>query len=257
MPPADVVDSLRAAGCVYAEHEAALLVAAAASPADIADLVSRRVAGAPLEHVLGWAELSGHRIAVSPGVFVPRRRTELLVAEALSAAPPEGVVVDLCCGSGAVAAVLAVALPDVELHAVDIDPAAVTCARGNLERGQVHEGDLYAALPPDLRGRIDVIVANAPYVPSAAIPLLPAEARLHEARVALDGGSDGLDVQRRVVAEAPAWLAPGGRLLVETSNRQAPRTVALFTRSGLRARRAVSTELDVTVVVGVRPDDTQ
>ena len=254
MPSADVVESLRAAGCVYAESEAALLLAAAASAADVADLVSQRVAGAPLEHVLGWADFCGRRIAVSSGVFVPRRRTELLVAEAVAATPAAGVVVDLCCGSGAVGAVLAAALPDIELHAVDIDPAAVTCARGNVVRGRVHEGDLYAALPPDLRGRVDVIVANAPYVPSDAIALMPAEARLHEARVALDGGSDGLDVQRRVVEEAPAWLAPRGRLLVETSNRQAPQTVALFTRSGLLPRRAVSTELDVTVVVGQRPN---
>jgi release factor glutamine methyltransferase len=137
----------------------------------------------------------------------------------------------------------------VQLHAADLDPAAVRCARRNLV-GSVYEGDLYAALPAALRGRVDVLVANAPYVPTDAIALMPPEARDHEARAALDGGADGLDVQRRVAAGAPDWLAPGGSLLIETSGRQAPETLAAVARAGLTGRVVVDEELAGTVVVG-------
>jgi release factor glutamine methyltransferase len=187
-------------------------------------------------------------------VFVPRRRTEFLVHQAAAVARPHAVVVDLCCGSGAVGAVLAVAVGRIELHAVDIDPAAVRCARRNI-RGSAYVGDLYEPLPVALRGRVDVLVANAPYVPTDEIGLMPAEARMYEPRVALDGGTDGLDVQRRVAAEASRWLAPGGHLLVETSDRQAPRTVEAFARHGLTARVVTSDELNATVVIGSRPQN--
>jgi release factor glutamine methyltransferase len=254
-PRSAIVARLRAAGCVFAEDEARLLVSAARTSADLAGMVDRRVTGIPLEHVLGWAEFCGLRIAVEPGVFVPRRRTEFLVRQAAALARPQAVVVDLCCGSGAVGAALVAVLDRVELHAVDIDPAAVRCARRNVAAagGQVYEGDLYEPLPARLRGRVDVLVANAPYVPTEAVGLLPPEARIHEPRVALDGGADGLDVQRRVIAAAPLWLAPGGHLLVETSERQAPQTVEIFARYGLIPRAACSDELHATVVIGTRP----
>ena len=250
-----VIARLRAAGCVFAEDEAELLVAAAPTAAELDQMVDRRVAGLPLEHILGWAEFCGLRIAVDPGVFVPRRRTEFLVREAItlgrqSASP---VVVDLCCGSGAVGAALVATLETLDLYAADIDPAAVRCARRNIgANGQVFEGDLYQPLPATLRGRVDILVANAPYVPTGAIGMMPREARLHEARVALDGGPDGLDIQRRVAASAPVWLAPGGHLLVETSERQAPQTLEILARNGLVPRVASSDELDATVVIGTR-----
>ena len=270
-PSSSVVATLRAAGCVFAEDEARLLLAAAARPADLAAMVDRRVSGVPLEQILGWAEFCGLRIALDPGVFVPRRRTELLVHQAalvarrrdrraaagaagrVSGHPPV-VVVDLCCGSGAVGAALLALLTRVELHAADLDPAAVRCARRNIvaAAGQVYEGDLYEPLPAALRGRIDVLVANAPYVPTDAIRLMPHEARLHEARVALDGGADGLDVQRRVIAGASQWLAPHGYLLVETSARQAPLTAEAFARHRLSPRVATSDRLGATVVLGTR-----
>jgi release factor glutamine methyltransferase len=266
-PPSDVVTRLRAAGCVFAEDEARLLIRAARTPAELAAMVDRRVAGLPLEQVLGWAEFCGLRIAVDPGVFVPRRRTEFLVREAAAlaagpadqdAARPPTVVVDLCCGSGAVGAALVAALDRVELHAVDLDPAAVRCARRNVaasgaEVREVYEGDLYQPLPASLRGRVDVLVANAPYVPTDEIGLLPPEARTHEPRMALDGGADGLDVLRRVTAAAPLWLAPGGHLLVETSQRQAPAAIDAVARTGLIPRVASSDELTATVVIGTRP----
>ncbi|MCF2129548.1 putative protein N(5)-glutamine methyltransferase [Strepomyces sp. STD 3.1] len=249
-----VVAALRTAGCVFAEDEAALLMAAARTAGELTALIDRRVSGLPLELVLGWAEFRGLRVSVAPGVFVPRRRTEFLVDVALAHAPHASVVVDLCCGSGAVGAALAAALERPEVHAADVDPAAVRCARGNLAEagGRVYAGDLFDALPEVLRGRVDILAANVPYVPTAEVALLPAEARDHEPLVALDGGADGLDVLRRVAAEAPRWLAPGGCLLVETSEAQSPAAVAAFTRAGMTTRVAVSEELYAHVVTGVR-----
>ncbi len=262
-----IVTRLRQAGCVFAEDEARLLVAAAHTGSELAEMVDRRVAGFPLEHIVGWAEFCGLRIAVAPGVFVPRRRTELLVHEAAAlvreaqaparkaGARPCAVVVDLCCGSGAIGVALAAVLDGVELHAVDIDPTAVRCANHNIAaiHGQTYVGDLYEPLPESLRGHIDVLVANPPYVPTDEIALLPPEARDHEARIALDGGADGLDVQRRIIAAAGAWLAPSGHLLVETSKRQAPQTMAAVSGAGLIAREATSPESAATVVIGTNP----
>jgi release factor glutamine methyltransferase len=253
-PVSDIIARLRAAGCVFAEDEARLLLDTARTPAELTDMVERRVAGLPLEHVVGWAEFAGQRVAVDTGVFVPRRRTELLAREAAARARPGAVVVDLCCGSGAVGVAVAAIVPGIELHAADVDPAAVRCARRNVSAvgGQVYEGDLDAPLPASLRARVDVLVANAPYVPTGAVGLMPPEARLHEPRVALDGGADGLDIQRRVAATAPRWLAPGGHLLIETSERQAPHTAAAIGAAGLTARVVHDAELDATVVVGRR-----
>lgn len=228
-----------------------MLIDAASTAAELDAMVDRRVGGLPLEHVLGWAEFCGLRIEVDPGVFVPRSRTELLVQEAARLARPGAVVVDLCCGSGAVGVAVSAALGRVELYAADVDPTAVRCARRNVGgAGQVFEGDLYEPLPPGLRGRVDFLVANTPYVPTDEIELMPREARLHEPRLALDGGADGLDVQRRVAARASAWLALGGHLLIETSEHQVPRTVEALADSGLTARVVRSEELDATVVIG-------
>jgi len=190
-------------------------------------------------------------------VFVPRRRTEFLVRQAVALARPGAVIVDLCCGAGAIAAALAAAVDQAEVHAVDIDPAAVRCARRNLPgpQGHVYQGDLYEPPPAGRRGRVGVLTANVPYVPTADIAFLPPEARTHEPLVALDGGADGLDVLRQVVAGAPGWLAPGGYLLIETSERQAPLAEAAFAASGLTTWVASSAELDATVVIGRLPAD--
>ena len=278
-----VVARLRAAGCVFAEDEARLLMATARTPKELDAMVERRAAGLPLEQVLGWAEFCGLRIAVDPGVFVPRRRTEFLVQQALlirgdvpvgcrvdsippdppggppargraprprvSPAGPQDIIVDLCCGAGAIGAALAAAVDRAEVHAVDIDPAAVRCARRNVP-GHVYEGDLYRPLPASLRGRVGLVVANVPYVPTGEIGFLPPEARAHEPLVALDGGPDGLNVLRRVAAGAPEWLAPGGHLLIETSERQAPPAAAAFAASGLTVQVATTADLNATVVIG-------
>jgi release factor glutamine methyltransferase len=275
----EVADRLRAAGCVFAEEEARLLLAAAASPAQLSAMVGQRAAGMPLEHVVGWAEFCGLRIAVGPGVFVPRRRTEFLVAQAAAGAgtstpagrTPTGqgrtgqgrtgqgrtgrpVIVDLCCGSGALGVAAAAALGGADLHAADIDPAAVAWARRNVEPagGRVYEGDLFGALPGGLRGRVDILLVNVPYVPTGEIALLPAEARDHEPRVALDGGHDGLAVLRRVAGEAAAWLAPGGRLLTEASERQVAAAAAIVAGGGLAVQVASDDELGATVIIGTR-----
>ena len=248
-----IVTRLRAAGCVFAEDEARLLIAAARTPAELDVMVGQRVAGLPLEQVLGWADFCGLRIIVTPGVFVPRRRTEFLVRQAVALARRGDVIVDLCCGAGAIGAALAAAVEGVEVYAADIDPAAVRCARQNLPADRVYQGDLYDPLPAALRGRVAILAANVPYVPAREIELLPAEARAHEPRAALDGGADGLDVLRRVAIGAAAWLAPGGYLLSETSDRQASLAEAVVTASGLAARVARSPDLDATVIIARRP----
>jgi release factor glutamine methyltransferase len=300
----DTVARLRAAGCVFAEDEAAVLHAAAADEAALLELVRRRAEGEPLEQVVGYADFCGVRVRLRRGVFVPRVRSELLVrlageeaikaiaegveatkaaqkptttagepiedakeatatGEALDATeetdpsrPEAGaritsgegaVVVDLCCGSGALGLAVAHRVPGVDLHAADLDPTAVACARDNIRRN-VYEGDLFEALPTALRGRIDVLMANVPYVASRHIPLLPAEARDHEPRTALDGGSDGLDVFRAVAAEAPAWLTAGGVLLSEITEAQIDLALVAAHGAGLRADIACDDDLEATVI---------
>jgi release factor glutamine methyltransferase len=249
-----VVALLRASGSVFAEDEAELLVAEARTPDELEDMVARRAAGLPLEVIVGWAEFCGLRIVVESGVFVPRRRTEVVVREAVALARPGAVVLDLCCGTGAVGAAIHSAVGGVDLYASDIEPAAVRCARRNVEPvgGRVFEGDLYDPLPSSLRGCVDLLVVNAPYVPTDAIALMPPEAREHEPHVTLDGGVDGVDIQRRVAAEAAGWLAPGGHLLIETSREQASRTVEAFLAGGLTAELRRAEDVDGTVVIGVR-----
>jgi release factor glutamine methyltransferase len=216
-------------------------------------MVRQRESGFPLEQILGWAEFGGLRIAIEPGVFVPRRRTELMLRQALMLAPPRPVVVELCCGSAALALAVASSLGQVEVYATDIDPVAVRCARRNLAGlpvpADVFEGDLYEPLPQSLAGRVDLLLANAPYVPTDSIELMPPEARLYEPPMALDGGSDGLDLLRRIIAGARRWLAPSGRLLVETSHSQAPAGVVACESQGMTARIVTSDELDATVVL--------
>lgn len=255
LTPAEIAGVLRAAGCVFAEDEADLILSTARNDADAARMVERRAAGEPLEYVLGWAAFHGLRIEVDPGVFVPRRRTEYLVDQAVLLGRRGALVVDLCCGTGALGVAVASALPDVELYAADVEPIAVGNARRNVERfrGEVFEGDLFEALPSDLRGRIDLLLCNVPYVPTDEVRFLPAEARLHEPLVTLDGGPDGLAVLRRVAAEAANWLAPAGHVVFETTEAQATAAVEFVAAHGLTARATTSEHLGATVVIGTRP----
>ena len=266
-PPAWLVARLRAAGCVFAEDEAAVLVEAATSPAELAQMLQRRVAGHPLEHVVGWVEFAGRRVVVDEGVFVPRRRSELLVREAVAhlaraarparTVPPTRrapVVVDLCCGCGAIGMAIATAVPGIDLLAADLDGVAVRCAARNVAAvgGTAVQGDLFEALPVRLRGRVDVLVANAPYVPTGAIALMPPEARDHEPVAALDGGPDGTDILCRVIAGAPPWLAPGGLVLVEVGRTQRRTIVRELNRNRLHPRIVVDDDLGGMVATGRR-----
>lgn len=275
-PDPGLVARLRAAGCVFAEDEAALLEGEPVSAEQREAMVVRRVSGEPLELILGWAEFAGLRIKVAPGVFVPRQRSTLLVNLASCAAEralqrtPGSTprVVDVGCGTGALGAAIAARVPGAEVWGTDIDPAAVECARANLapdgglgklgatafgpRSPRVLLGDLFNPLPGDLV--FDVIVANAPYVPSDQIQNMPPEARDHEHHVALDGGADGLDIQRRVIEQAPQRLAPGGVLIIEAGSEQAAVTARLMREQGLVAEIHHDEDLYATAVTGLRSE---
>jgi release factor glutamine methyltransferase len=265
---------LAAAGCVSARAEADWLLEEAAAEGSgepqggapvnrveqaLRAMVARRVAGEPLQYVIGWAPFGLLRLAVGPGVFVPRPETETLADRAathLRAAGEPRVAVDLCTGSGAIACFLAAEVPGARVLATELDPGALAWARVNAERYgvEVLTGDLDAPLPSELAGRVDVLCANVPYVPSGAIATLPIDVRDHEPLLALDGGPDGLDVLRRLAARAGHWLAPGGRLLCEIGEDQAEAATALLAEAGL-AEVAVHPDLvdRDRIVEGTRP----
>lgn len=193
------------------------------------EAVRRRAAGEPLQHVTGEVGFRHIVLKLRPGIFVPRPETELLVEEGLRAlgatrardGERKAVVVDLCAGSGAVGLSMAHEDASVGVWAVDVDPAAACMAAENAARlglslrATVLCGDLFDALPAELRGGVDVVLCNPPYVPTPDMSSLPAEVACFEPRLALDGGSDGLDVARRIAEEAPEWLKPGGLLAME------------------------------------------
>lgn len=220
---ATVTERLRAAGSVFAEEEARLLGADER-------LIERRIAGERLEHVLGWADFAGLRIAVATGVFIPRPQTEELALAAAALRPP--VAVDIFAGSGAIACVVKAANPGSRVVAADADPLALECARRNAARRgiEVVRANVADGLPRALAGRVDVMTANVPYVPSAELAYVPHEG---EPARALDGGPDGLRWLRRAAEAATRWLRPGGTLLVELPESGPQRGAA-----GEAARRA-------------------
>ena len=261
----ELVGRLRAAGCVFAEEEAALLATATEDPAERESWCRRREAGEPLEQIIGWVQFAGDRYRLGPGVFVPRRRSEFLVERALATVPTDlrrpVRVVEMCCGVGAIGLAITRRLLGrkvaVEVHLADIDASALRWADRNgssLPSPSVHlsirQGDLWTAVPPDLQGRVDLVVANAPYVPTAELAFLPGEARDHEPAAALDGGADGVDLHRRILADTPRWLAAGGAVLIETSDRQAHLTAAAMTEAGLTVRIDHDAERAATAVTG-------
>jgi release factor glutamine methyltransferase len=229
---------LAAAGCVSAAAEADWLLEEVPDIQALRAMVARRVAGEPLQYVIGWAPFGRLRLAVGPGVFVPRPETEALADRAaafLRSRPEPRIGADLCAGSGAIACFLASEVPTARVLATELDPGALAWARENAERFGVEllAGNLDEPLPPELAGRLDVLCANVPYVPSAAIATLPTDVRDHEPRLALDGGPDGLEVFRRLAGRAGHWLAPGGRLYAEIGEDQAEAAAALLTAAGL------------------------
>jgi release factor glutamine methyltransferase len=261
MTIASAASRLAAAGCVYAEEEASILVEVSRRARELDAMVARRVAGEPLEYVVGWTEFRGIRFAVDEGVFVPRARSGFLVEEVASlircmAGPGRAVVVvDLCCGVGAIGGAVAAELPHVDLHAADIDPRAVACAKLNLAAwgGAVYQGDLFAALPRRLRRRTDVLVASPPYVPTEQIRLLPTEAREFESIIALDGGVDGVDMVKRIARGARQWLSPDGCLALEVGDNQIDRVALMLQDFGYLTRAITSEKYGSAVIIGRSP----
>ena len=261
----DVVARLRAAGCVFAEEEADILLEHTAGDAELLEeLASQRAAGAPLEPLVGWVDFGGLRLAVGPGVFVPRQRTlalaERAAAQVEACFRPGGtapVVVEAFAGVAPVAAYLQAACPEAEVYACELDAVARKHATANLRLGAVLEADVLDGLPEDLRGRVDIIAAVPPYVPDGELELLPREAREHEPLAALTAGVDGMRWIAALIEQATAWLAPGGVLLIELAGDQEPIAARLGERIGLTAARNELIDLDdseelTTVVLGLR-----
>jgi release factor glutamine methyltransferase len=207
-------------GFVAAEEEADELLARAAGDAGLLDaLVARRLTGEPLAWITGSVRFCGLEIRVDPGVYVPRWQSEPLARRAAARLPPDGVAIDLCTGAGAVAATLMAARPGARVVASELDERAVACATAN--GVEVYRGDLFAPLPAQLAGRIDVVVGVVPYVPTTDLALLQRDTLTFESPLSYDGGADGTEILRRVVAEAPGFLRRGGALLLELGGGEA------------------------------------
>lgn len=219
----EAVLALRVAGCVHAEDEAAVIWETYADLSSRAAAVADRATGRPLEQVVGWAQFGPVRVALAPGVFVPRRRAEAMVTGAISMRPDARVVVDLGCGAGALAASLAALLPAAEVHGVDIDEAALDCAR-RTGGFHVHHGSWWSGLPARLRGRVDLAVAYLPHVPTPQLDQIHPDFRANEPTLSVDGGHDGLDHLRAVLAEVDDWLAHRGAFVTLLSPEQAAST---------------------------------
>ena len=215
-----LADRLAAAGFLSAREEAEQLEARAGGDDRLLEaLVERRLSGEPLAWIVGSAAFCGLRVRVDPGVYVPRPHTEALALRAAARLPAQGTAVDVCTGSGAVAAVLVDRRPAATVIATDVDGRAVACARSN--GVDARRGDLFGPLPAALRGRVDVVTAVVPYVPTAALASLQRDTFTHESALAYDGGPDGTAVLRRALEGSGAVLRPGGALVLELGGDQA------------------------------------
>ena len=223
------------------------------------DLVKRRRSFEPIAYLRGEREFYGLRFRVDKRVLVPRPDTETLVDVALARSARLSMSMrqlDLCTGSGCVAIAMARQRPTAQVSASDLSPDALAVARDNALRLGAYSvafyiGDLFA---PFAGRRFDVVTANPPYIPTGDLASLMPDVRDHEPHLALDGGADGLDLVRRIVAEAPDYLDEGGLLAIEVGAGEAPATVALLTERGFAEVRA---DRDIArierVVSGVLP----
>jgi len=225
-----VTRALRSAGCVAAEEEADELFRAARSERHLGSMLARRRSGEPLAWITGRAKFCGLDVLVDAGVYVPRWQSERLATLAASLLPLDGLGVDLCTGSGAVAMVMQTSRPDARVFATELDPVAAHCARRN--GVLVYEGVLTQPLPADLAARVDVMTGVLPYVPTHALRLLPPDVQRFEPRAALDGGEGGLALLSEAVRGSGQWLRTGGWLLLETGSDQVGAVSTLFTAAG-------------------------
>ncbi len=248
-----VTDRLRRAGCVDARDEArALVVGARGSASLLEQLLLRREQGEPLSWILGWTSFGGLRLRTPPGVYVPRPHTWMLVTRAREVLPDAGIAVDLCTGSGAVAAALQRSHPAATIVATDLARHAISCARSN--GVDARHGDLFTPLPDDLRGFVDVVVGVVPYVPTPALTLLPRDTLAFEASTAYDGGPDGTDLLRRAATDAVDWLRPGGHLALELGGDQADVMRPLLATLGYVGTEVLTDdEDDPRAIVAARP----
>lgn len=211
--------SLAGAGCVASDEEADELLTAAGGDRELLErLVRRRIVGEPTAWIVGQVLFCGVAVKVQPGLYVPRWQSEALAERAAALLAEDGTALDICTGSGAIAAVLRARRPAARVVATDLDPAAVACARAN--GVETYLGDLTAPVPPELAGGVDVLAAVVPYVPTEALRLLPRDVQAFEPRRALDGGPLGTEVLARLAAEATRWLRPGGALVLELGGEQ-------------------------------------
>jgi release factor glutamine methyltransferase len=221
--PTDVealVARLGDAGFVAAKDEAQELLSRAAGDRELlGSLLARRLAGEPLAWITGSVRFCGVRVRVDPGVYVPRSHSERLARRAVARLPATGTAIDVCTGCGAIATILAAERPGARVIACDLDERAVACARAN--GVEVYRGDLFAPLRRALEGRVDVVVGVVPYVPTPALRLLQRDTFAFESPLAYDGGADGTEILRRVLAESPRFLRRGGALLLELGGEQA------------------------------------
>jgi release factor glutamine methyltransferase len=217
---AAVTKTLAAAGCIAAGEEADELIRAAAGDQErLRSLVSRRTTGEPIAWLTGVVGFCGIDLIVAPGVYVPRWQTEALARRAAALLPERGNAVDLCTGTGAIAAVMSAAQPTARVAGTELDEVALECARRN--GIEVYAGHLDDPLPSELLGRVDVLTSVVPYVPTDSLRLLPRDVQAFEPRLALDGGVGGTEMLLEVVGRSPRWLRPGGWLLLELGGEQA------------------------------------
>jgi release factor glutamine methyltransferase len=210
---------LASEGFIAAGEEAQELLAYAGGDDQLLDsAVRRRLTGEPLAWITGMAWFCGVAIRVAPGVYVPRWISEPLARRAVDRLPEGGTAIDLCTGSGAIARVLSAHRPRARVAASDVDERAVACA---IENGvEAFCGDLFAPLPGELEGCVDVVVGVVPYVPTAELSLLQRDTFTFETPLSYDGGADGTDILRRVLRDAPRLLRNGGALLLELGGEQ-------------------------------------
>lgn len=205
-------------------REAQWICEAAADDAVALDMARRRSRGEPLQYLLGTAQFRHLELEVGPGVFIPRPETELVADRAMDLLPTGGTLVDLGTGSGAIALAVAQERPDATVFATEADPGAYPWALRNRDRlgldVELIEGDLFEGLPESLRGGIDVVVSNPPYVSTDRRDILPVDVRDHEPERALYGGGDGMLVVTRLAHDAREWLRPGGWLVLEMGAQQ-------------------------------------